>query len=320
MSIIEASAIERKIAERIDENVSSNLAISRETGGLAFTNATEAINFSKMMAVSQIGVRKHLRGNVGACLAITVQAIEWGMSPFAVANKSYLVNDQIAYESQLVQAVILRRAPIKGRFKFGYTGEGDKRRCKVTATLADGDIVEYESPEIGKIPVKNSPLWKNDPDQQLSYYSGRALCRRHFPDVLLGIYDVDEMPETTRDPERARNVTPARLTTQQRLDALAGETIDAETGEITNTNPAASTAPLPGVADQAAGSEQGSVTGPAYDDPAADTHSGEVAPPKEAAGAEGGLPPAADAPAELLDKARAKAILATCATGQSLSR
>lgn len=115
------------------------------------------------------------------------------MSPFAVANKSYSVNDRLAFEAQLINAVILRRAPIKGRFRISYTGDGGQRRCRVEATLTDGDVVDYESPPIDKIPVKNSPLWKGDPDQQLFYYSSRAMCRRHFPDVLLGIYSPDEI-------------------------------------------------------------------------------------------------------------------------------
>jgi hypothetical protein len=34
--------------------------------------------------------------------------------------------------------------------------------------------------------------WPSNPDQQLFYYSSRAMCRRHFPDVLLGVYTMDE--------------------------------------------------------------------------------------------------------------------------------
>ncbi|MCX7899921.1 MAG: recombinase RecT, partial [Methylocystis sp.] len=237
MSMIEQTEIERRIADRVDTSIAGALEISRHAGGIAFTNAGEAMEFAKMMAVSQIGVRKHLRGNVGACLAITVQAIEWNMSPFAVANKSYLVNDQIAYESQLIQAVILRRAPIKGRFKFTYSGDGEKRRCKVVATLMDGDTVDYETPEIGKIPVKNSPLWKGDPDQQLSYYAGRALCRRNFPDVLLGVYDIDEIQKAPPSPEMALAAPPSDKLALQ-LEALASPppsnaiAHDPETGEV----------------------------------------------------------------------------------------
>jgi hypothetical protein len=211
MSMVDATDTERKIAERIDSAAAGALELSQQAGGLGFSNMGEAMNFAKIMAISGFAVPKHLRGNVGGCMAITIQAVEWKMSPFAVANKSYLVNDRLAYESQLIQAVVLQRAPIKGRFKVEFSGEGDRRRCTVTATLKEGGEKDYTSPEIGKIPIKNSPLWKNDPDQQLVYYAGRALCRRHFPDVLLGIYSPDELyEETRRGPEHARDVTPPK--------------------------------------------------------------------------------------------------------------
>lgn len=212
---------ERRVAERVDPAATNALTVSAERGGVAFANAGQLMEFAKLMAVSSAGVRKHLRGNPGACLAIVTQAVEWGMSPFAVANKSYFVNEQIAFESQLVQAVILKRAPIKGRIKFEFTGEGAQRVCRAWARLAEDpeEIVEYISPPFASITPKNSPLWKSDPDQQQCYYSGRALCRRHFPDVLLGVYADDEIEVAPRGPEQARDVTPTGLA--GRLDALA---------------------------------------------------------------------------------------------------
>lgn len=193
------AAIER----RIDKDVAASTGLT-PTGSMAFRSMNEIMEFAKVMAIANVAIPKHLRENPGACLAVAIQASEWQMSPFAVANKSYSVNDRIAYEAQLVNAVILRRAPIVGRFKIEYSGEGAARRCKVSAKLTDGDTVEYESPRIGDIPTKNSPLWKADPDQQLFYFSSRSMCRRHFPDVLLGIYTADEMAEL----EPIRNVTP----------------------------------------------------------------------------------------------------------------
>jgi hypothetical protein len=199
------------------------MVVSEKTGGLIFKSATEVMEFAKLMAISNTGVREHLRGNPGACLAICVQALEWGMSSYAVASKSYSVNNQIAFEAQLIEAVILRRAPIKGRPKTEYSGEGDNRTLRVWAELRDepGEIVEYISPKFGKINPKNSPLWKNDPDQQLHYFSVRAWCRRHFPDVLLGVYEREEIEHSPRiGPDRARDVTPPK-TTAAKLDALA---------------------------------------------------------------------------------------------------
>lgn len=197
-----------RIESRIDKNVAASTGLT--TGGsMAFSSIEQIMEFAKVMAIASVAVPKHLRENVGACLAVAIQASEWQMSPFAVASKTYVVNDRLAFEAQLVNAVILRRAPIKGRFKISYSGDGQSRKCKVIATLLDGDEVDYESPTFATIPVKNSPLWKSDPDQQLFYYSSRAMCRRHFPDVLLGIYTPDEMTESI-DITSSTTVTPAK--------------------------------------------------------------------------------------------------------------
>lgn len=170
---------------------------------MSFQTMTDIMEFAKLMSISGVAVPKHLRDNPGACLAVVIQASEWQMSPYAVANKSYSVNDRLAYESQLVSAVILRRAPIKTRFQYAYAGDGDKRVCTVTVTTTDGEVVTHSSPMFGLITPKNSPLWKSDPDQQLGYHTARALCRRHFPDVLLGVYTMDEMQDAPPAPRQA---------------------------------------------------------------------------------------------------------------------
>lgn len=213
-----------RIADKVDRDVTTSLAIGG-TGSLDFANLNQIMEVAKVMAVAQVAIPKHLRENVGACLAVAIQASEWQMSPFSVANKSYVVNDRIAYEAQLVAAVIMKRAPIKGRIKYAWSGEGGKRRCKVSATLSDGEDVEYTSPEFDKIPVKNSPLWKGDPDQQLGYYSVRAMCRRHFPDVLLGIYTPEEMAHEMRDvsPTAQEPAKPKFLNGKKALEAPAPE-------------------------------------------------------------------------------------------------
>lgn len=193
------------IEGRIDREVAGEIEISRSEGGIALRTGAEMMEFAKMMSVAKGAVPKHLRGEPGMCLAVCVQATNWRMDPFAVANKSYFVSDRIAFEAQLVQAVIEQRAPIKGRIEGEYTGEGQTRQCHLRVELIEnGKEITYISPEIGKIKTKNSPLWTADPDQQLWYYSARAMCRRHFPDVLLGVYAQDELA----GPARMRDVTP----------------------------------------------------------------------------------------------------------------
>jgi hypothetical protein len=224
---------EEKIAKRIDRAASRDLMVSDAAGGVSFADVAQVMEFGKLMAVAGIAVPKHLRGNPGACVAVCVQAIEWRMSPFAVANKSYSVNDRLAFEAQLIHAVIQQRAPIKGRIKVEFAGEGDSRRCRVWAELRDepGESVEYISPPFLRITPKNSPLWKSDPDQQLFYFSVRSLCRRHFPDVLLGVFARDEVEDAA---PVAGSVRPAPASLTERLRSLSGgprETLEPEEGD-----------------------------------------------------------------------------------------
>lgn len=209
--------IEERITARTDLTIAGATEVSSQVGGLSFRDMGQVLEFSKLMAVSRQAIPKHLRSEPGACMAITLQALNWRMDPFAVANKSYMVNDRIAYEAQLIHAVIEQRAPIKGRIKGRVEGKDATRRWLLTATTTEGDTIEYEGPEIGKITTKNSPLWKADPDQQLWYYSVRAMCRRHFPDVILGVYEKEEIEQA----EGMRDVTPKEPGAFSQLAAAA---------------------------------------------------------------------------------------------------
>jgi hypothetical protein len=205
-----------RIEDRIDRVAASTLEVSDALGGLRFQNMVEVMEFAKCMAVADTAVPKHLRGNPGMCLAICIQALEWRFSPFAVANKSYVVNDRIGYESQLVHAVIEQRAPIIGRMRHKFEGEDGQRRCIVTATLREtGETLEYISPPFDKIQPKNSPLWKTKPDLQLYYNTSRDFCRAYFPDVLLGVYSQEELRDHL-GPDNARDVN-ERPSVGQRL-------------------------------------------------------------------------------------------------------
>ena len=153
-----------------------------------------------MLAKSDILVPKAFRGKPDLCLGIAYQAALWGTDPVATAKKSYLVNDQIAYEAQLINAICLRH--FDDRPTYRYEGEGAQRYVTVTARVK-GQVLPYTSPRVAVIHPKNSPLWKTDPDQQLAYMAIRAFARRHMPDVLLGVYAVDELQSV-----QIRDVTP----------------------------------------------------------------------------------------------------------------
>jgi hypothetical protein len=106
---------------------------------------------------------------------------------------SYVINDRIAYMSQLIHAVIEGRAPLQRRLDCLYDGEGPTRTCTIVGQFIGGEIREYTTPKFKDIRVKNSPLWEDDPDQQLFYTASRSWARKWCPDVLLGVYTKEEL-------------------------------------------------------------------------------------------------------------------------------
>jgi hypothetical protein len=184
--------------------INGEVSMSQSRGGVRFENMLQVMEFAKLMAVADIGVPKHLRGNPGACMRVALQADEWGFSPFAVADKSYIVNERMAYESQLIHAVVEKRAPLQERLRPSWSGEGPTRRCKVVGILiGERDPFVWEGPELQQIKVKNSPEWAANPDKQLFYHASRDWARIFVPDVLLGVYERDELRAAEDDARRS---------------------------------------------------------------------------------------------------------------------
>jgi len=187
----------------------NNIALTTSNSGtqVAAHNLGEVLRFADMMSRTAIGIPKHLRGNPGACAAVCMQSLQWGFNPFAVASKTYLVGDAIAYEAQLIAAVINTRAGLKRRLQITYAGEGQGRKCIVTGEFADGSVHVVESPALAMIKPQNSPLWKSDPDQQLAYYTTRSFGRRHCPEVIMGVYDREELEPLAVHPSDVVDIT-----------------------------------------------------------------------------------------------------------------
>lgn len=213
----------------------------------------EVTSLAQYMAKCDKAIPAFMRNNPGECMSVIMDGINWQMNPFALARQRYVVNDIGAYMSQVIAAVVKSRAPIVERvINPTYTGDGQALKCSFKLHHREtGEEITYESPPIGEIKVQNSPLWKTEPRQQLYYYSMRAMARRHFPDVLLGAYDVEEAHAmrdvTPKQPvenalddgdeapvhvHQGEVIEPERKEAQ-REPAEEATTYDPETGEIT---------------------------------------------------------------------------------------
>jgi hypothetical protein len=259
---------ELQIEAKIDQEKATSLVVSTMAGGVAIENMSQVFEMAKLMALSGPAVPSYLRGQPGACLAIVLQATEWRMSSFAVANKSYKVTnkgeDRIAYESQLIHGVIEARAPLVGRLRCSYEGEGDERRCIVTGKLRGEDApFVFRSEPLGKLRparneygnIKGSPLWDRKPDLQMWYDASRDWARQYCPDVLMGVYTADELESAGFvGPDNAKEINPPAHLEEQlhhRLSAKAvvGAGFDASAIATTIGEVAKRDAPTPSVSE-----------------------------------------------------------------------
>lgn len=205
-------------------------------GAYNFANLGDLVRFADLMAKADIMLPQHLRNKPGICLAVAMRATHWKMDPFGLALETYQAKpDQpIAYQAKAFVAALKNCAGIELQYRFEgeyrvenkpaqsskgnetskRTAAGD-RKCIAWAEV-NGKRLEYETPTIDNITIKNSPLWHNDPDQQLAYYAGRGWTRRHRPGVIMGAYSVDEIEEA----QTIRDVTPAE-DRSKRVDGFA---------------------------------------------------------------------------------------------------
>lgn len=185
---------------------------------------------AELMSIGRATIPKHLQGNAGDCAAVIMQAMQWNMSPFAVAQKTHLINGVLGYEAQLVNAAIISLAPTKDRLNFEWFGnweaiigqfkeiesktkkddDGHPKKyrvpawdisaerglgVKVWATLKGESTQRELTLLMTQARTRNSTLWTDDPKQQLAYLAIKRWARLYCPDVILGVYTPDELQE-----------------------------------------------------------------------------------------------------------------------------
>ena len=133
--------------------------------------------------------------------------------------------------SVFIRALIDAFAPLQGRLRYEYRGEGGDRVCVVTGLLrGEREPHIYTSPPLKDITPKKSPLWTSDRDRQLAYYGSRAWGRLYCAGILHGVYDPEELEGDVTSAAKARDVTPpAAESLRDRLAKHAAENGDKPT-------------------------------------------------------------------------------------------
>lgn len=203
------------------------------------------MTLAEYMAGGVSTLPSHLQKNKSDCLAVIMQAMQWNMNPWAVAQKTHTVKGKLGYEAQLVNAVITSLAPTKDRLHYEWFGEWSRVNGKfkevngdngpyrvpnwglkdeeglgvdVWATLKGEDEPRKHTLLLTQARTRNSTLWADNPQIQLAYLAIKQWARLYCPDVILGVYtpdeyeqstglrDVNQRPTSTQGNERASNV------------------------------------------------------------------------------------------------------------------
>lgn len=228
-------------SQHLTSNNTSNMTTDVTPQGMILNSQamSQIITFSEMMAKGHCTVPKHLQGNPADCMAIVMQSARWNMDPFAVAQKTHIVNGNLGYEAQLVNAVVSSSTKIEGSFFYEWFGPWeqvigkfktltsknggkpyqvpdwtpvDEKGCgiRVSATLRGEDSPRTLELLLSQAQVRNSTLWASDPKQQLAYLGVKRWARLYAPDVILGVYTSDEFEDQEDRTEKAVNPAPAK--------------------------------------------------------------------------------------------------------------
>ncbi|HCI8535357.1 TPA: recombinase RecT [Klebsiella variicola] len=225
-----------------------NIAVIDQQAPSTMNNGSLLLNgdvMDRMMKIADVmsqgisTVPKHLQGKPSDCLAIVMQAARWGMDPYVVGQKTHVINGTLGYEAQLVSAVLSATGAIRGRFHYEYRGEKDLMECRVGAVISgEKDITWNEWLCVSEVTIKNSPLWKSNPKQQIGYLQVKYWARAYTPWAILGVYTPDELEErVVREINPTQRMTVEEITRETGILANAQESasnIDAVADDLRN--------------------------------------------------------------------------------------
>ncbi len=213
--------------EQIDQ---TPIAYQSQTAALVLDSASmkSLMEFGEYMAKAGPSIPTHLRGKPADCTAVAMQAMQWRMNPFVIAQKTHVSQSGVlGYEAQLISAVAMSCGALKTQPEFEFIGNwskilgrvremesqkegGDGKKSKYyvrgwtdadeaglgvvcTATLRGESSPRTITVLLAQCFPRFSTQWATDPQQQITYAAVRKFCRRYAPGAILGVYTPDEL-------------------------------------------------------------------------------------------------------------------------------
>lgn len=200
----------------------------------------EAWKVAEQLSKSKL-IPTTFQNNPPDCIIAMEMAQRIGASIFSVMQSLYIVHGRPGWSAQFIIAALNSC----GRFsplRFDIEGEDDERTCTAWA-LEKGTNEKLSGPpvSIGTSKKegwydKNGSKWKTMPELMLRYRAATFFGRLYAPDILMGMRTAEELQDID-----VIDVAPSTLADDLTTRFLTnGETVNTNTGEISDSQNAAS--------------------------------------------------------------------------------
>lgn len=182
--------------------------------------------FSNLMSGSNM-VPQHFQNNTYDCAIVVAKALSMGLDPVAMSGEVFPVKGKMTYGSKLIIAMIHGSNLVAPRTFVKTVGDWDNKGRLNSSTgrfqneqglgvKVGFKFVGDEEPTWGSVLMmedqtnRNSPLWKTDPQQQLTYLAAKRWSSIHTPGVTMGMMSKEEADDYSGDPIPERDITPQK--------------------------------------------------------------------------------------------------------------
>lgn len=174
---------------------------SDESGDMLFdANAFKhAMELAKIISQSAL-IPPHLRGRIPDILLALYMARIMGENPLLVLQSIHVISGRAGWSAQYLIARANGSGRFRGPIRWRQVGEGPTLAVTAYATLAEtGDDVEYTvSMATARAEgwANRNPKYQTMPELMLRYRSATLLVRLFCPDVLMGLYEREELVDS----------------------------------------------------------------------------------------------------------------------------
>jgi len=238
--------------------MSNELAIKQQkprsvsTDNSTFSALMDTSKFEQLQRAASVFAKSdmvpaHYKGKIENCIIALATAKRMEVDPFMFMQNSYIVHGRPGIEAKLAIGLLNTRGIFRGGIKYETGGEGDERWCRCwaidreTGERVEGSKVSIKTAKAEGWYDKNGSKWKTMPELMLQYRAAMFFARLHAPEVLMGLYSVEELHDMA-NVGQIRDVTPQSVVDTDDLNSALGFTAQApanmeKPAEVTDITP-----------------------------------------------------------------------------------